>query len=283
MPWVAVLPALLFLIAFHLAPGVAGGWYAFTDWDGIRPTATFVGLANFHQALTDPLTRDALLRTFVIAAVFLLGANAVGLALALGLNRMVKTRHLLRSVFFLPAILSPLVVAFIWQFVLQREGLLNLALHAVGLGSWARVWLADPAWALVMIIVVMIWQYSGLCMIIYLAGLQGIAPELLEAAEVDGAGPVRQFRAVTWPALAPATTTAMTLTLIFGLRVFDQVVALTGGGPANATDTLATQVWQQTFALGDFSLGASLALVLTAIITVLSVSQSLLLRSREMR
>lgn len=281
VPWIAVVPALLFLLAFHLAPGIAGSYYSFTDWNGVSPEANFVGLENFGTALGSDDTRDALLRTLLIAAVFLLGANSLGLALALTLNRLLKTRHVLRSIFFLPTILSPVVVAFAWQYLLQTDGLLNQFLAAVGLESWARVWLADPVWAMVMILVVMIWQYSGLCMIIYLAGLQGVRPELEEAAAVDGAGAWRRFQVVTWPALAPAMTTAMTLTLIFGLRVFDQVVALTGGGPAGATETLATQVWKQTFSLGNFSLGTSLALMLTALITVLSVSQALILRSRE--
>jgi raffinose/stachyose/melibiose transport system permease protein len=146
-----------------------------------------------------------------------------------------------------------------------------------------QAWLGDPQWALWTIWVVMVWQYSGLTMVIYLAGLQGIPDELLEAAAVDGASAWMRFRRVILPLLAPATTVCATLTLIFGLRVFEQVIALTNGGPVNASETLATQVYKQTFALGRFGYGAALALVLTGLIAVLGLAQLTLLRTREAR
>jgi len=133
------------------------------------------------------------------------------------------------------------------------------------------------------VLVVLVWQFSGLTMVIYLAGLQGISDELIEASAVDGATAWVRFRRIVFPLLAPAITVCATLTLIFGLRVFDQVVALTGGGPVDSTETLATQVWKQTFANGQFGYGAALALVLTAVIAVLSLGQLAILRARERR
>jgi raffinose/stachyose/melibiose transport system permease protein len=129
---------------------------------------------------------------------------------------------------------------------------------------------------------VLVWQFCGLTMVIYLAGLQGIPQELVEATAVDGATLWTRFRRVTLPLLAPAITVNVTLTLIFGLRVFDQVLGMTGGGPVNATETLATQVYKQTFAYGRFGYGAALALILAALISVMAISQALILRAREM-
>lgn len=161
------------------------------------------------------------------------------------------------------------------------EGPLNSLLGTLGLESWQRPWLGDPTWALWCVRVVMVWQYVGLTMIIYLAGLQGVPDELEEAAAVDGASLWMRLRRIVLPLLAPAITVASTLTLIHALRIFDQVMALTGGGPVDATETLATQVYKQTFQLGRFSYGAALALVLAAMIAVLSIAQTLILRRRE--
>jgi raffinose/stachyose/melibiose transport system permease protein len=153
----------------------------------------------------------------------------------------------------------------------------------VGLESWQRVWLADPNWAIYTILVVLVWQYTGLTMVIYLAGLEGIPDEIHDAVAVDGASSWLKFRKVTLPLLAPAITISATLTLIFGLGAFDQVLSLTGGGPVNATETLATQVWQHTFVYGRFGYGSALALILAGLVATLSIAQVSLLRYRESR
>ena len=185
-----------------------------------------------------------------------------------------KSRHLLRSLFFLPVAMSPLAIAFIWQYIFDYDGALNQLLGALGLESWQQPWLGDPGWALWTILVVIVWQFTGLAMVLYLAGLQGIPDELDEAALVDGASqlaPLPQDRRCRCS--RPRSRVSATLTLIIGLRVFDQVIALTGGGPVDATETLATQVYKQTFVLGRFGYGAALALVLTALVAALALTQ----------
>jgi raffinose/stachyose/melibiose transport system permease protein len=243
--------------------------------------ANFVGLDNFVHIFRDPATRGALLHTLYLALTFVVLVNLVGLTLALGLNKSVKSRNILRAIFFAPVVMSPLAVAYIWQYIFDYSGGLNLILHNVGLDSWRQAWLGDPNWALWSILVVMVWQYSGLTMVIYLAGFQAIPGELYEASAVDGAKLWMRFRRLTLPLLAPAITVNLTLMLIVGLRVFDQVVALTGGGPVDATETLATEVWKQTFLLGRFGLGSALALVLGALIAAMAITQTLVLRRRE--
>jgi raffinose/stachyose/melibiose transport system permease protein len=277
-----VVPALALVLAVHYIAIGAGAWYAFTDWNGLTH-ARYIGLGNFRQIFRDPAARGALEHTLVLALAFVAASNAIGLALAVGLNRTLKSRNFIRALFFAPVVMSPLAVAYIWQFIFAYDGPLNSLLGAVGLGSWRQAWLGSPTWALWAIFLVLVWQFSGLTMIIYLAGLQGVPDELQEAAAVDGATTFYRFRRVTLPLLAPALTIALTLTLINGLRVFDQIIALTNGGPYYATETLTTQIYQQTFVNGRFGYGAATALVLTAIITIFALAQLGVLRAREKR
>ena len=274
------LPGVFALVAFTLVPVVAGGLYAFTDWRGLGE-ANWIGLENFRQIFADPLTRGALWHTLLLGGALVVLTNAIGLALALGLNRTLKSRNLLRAVFFLPVILSPLAVSYVWKYILDPSGPINQLLAQVGLDGWQRAWLGDPQWALLAVLLVLVWQQAGLAMVIYLAGLQSIPDDLVEASAVDGASAWLRFRRITLPLLRPAFIIASTLTLIFGLRVFDQILGLTGGGPVGATETLATQVWKQSFADGRFGYGAALSIVLTVIIGTLALLQLLVLRRQE--
>jgi raffinose/stachyose/melibiose transport system permease protein len=281
VPFWLVIPGFAAVLAVHfIAPGFAAA-YAFTDWSGFSSHASWVGLKNFREVFSNPIEQGAFKHTLELAVTFVILVNGIGLALAVGLYGALKTRVVLRAVFFAPAVASPLAVAFIWRYIFDYNGALNKLFNGVGLHSWVRPWLGDPKFALWTILLVLVWQYSGLVMIVYLAGLQGIPDELYEAAAVDGAGSFRMFRKITFPLLAPAFTVAATLTTIFGLRVFDQVLALTSGGPFYATETLATQVWQQTFVVGRFGYGAALALMLSLLISAVAITQLLILRRRE--
>jgi raffinose/stachyose/melibiose transport system permease protein len=229
------------LLVFHFLPIGFGGYYAFTNWNGARH-ASWVGLKNFRDIASDPIARGALWHTLELAGCFVVLANGIGLILALALNRALKTRHFLRSLFFAPVAVSPLAVAYIWQWMFDNNGALNRLLGDVGLSSLRRPWLGDPSTALWTVLIVLVWQFSGLAMVLYLAGLQGISEDVYEATLVDGASGLFRLRKVVLPLLAPAMTVSATMTLIIGLRAFDQVLALTGGGPVAASETLATQV-----------------------------------------
>jgi len=282
VPWALALPGFAALVAFHFAAIGFGAYYAFTNWNGLAHSS-WVGLRNFREIVDDASARGALWHTLELAGGFVVLTNAIGLALALGLNRAVKTRHLLRSLFFLPVALSPLAIAYIWGWIFYYQGALNRVLGSVGLSSLKRDWLGNPSTALWSILVVMVWQFSGLAMVLYLAGLQSVSEDIYEAMLVDGASPWFRFRKVVLPLLAPAMTVSATLTLIIGLRVFDQLKALTDGQPVGATETLALEVYQQTFYLLRFGYGAALALILTALITVFALTQLALLRRNEQR
>lgn len=279
--WWWAVPALVLAILVHYVAVAVGGGWSFTDWNGIGD-ARWVGIDNFVRIFAEGgLGRQALVNTVVLAFGYLIGTNILGLLLALGLNRGPKSRYILRVVIFMPTVLSPLAVAYIWRFIYQPRGPLNGFLAAIGLQDLQKVWLADPTTAIWTILVVMVWQSTGLVMVIYLAGLAGVPIELEEAAAIDGANAFQRFRHVVFPLIRPSLVIASTLMLIQGLRVFDQVMALTGGGPFNATETLATQVYKQTFAYGEFGYGAALSLVLTVLIIVTSLIQLALVRGRE--
>jgi raffinose/stachyose/melibiose transport system permease protein len=283
VPWLWAVPALLVVLAYRYAATAAGTWYAFTDWDGISSHARWVGFDNFRHIFRDAASRGALEHTLELAFTFVVVSNIIGLALALALNRTLKTRGLLRALFFAPVVMSSLAVSYIWQFIFSYQGPLNSTLGSLGLSSLKRAWTGDPQWALWTIFVVLVWQFVGLTMVMYLAGLQGIPEELDEASAVDGASAWRRFRKITLPLLAPAITVSVTLSTIYGLGVFDQVFALTGGGPVDASETLATQIYKQTFAFGRFGYGTALSLILTVLITILALVQLAVLRSREKR
>lgn len=282
VPRILIVPAAILVLFAHWVAAGAGAWYAFTDWDGFSE-AEFVGLANFATVFRGGGAGGALSNTLVMAITVFVLVNILGLVLALGLNSSVRSRHLIRALIFLPAIASPVATTFIWRYLFEFDGPINDLLGAVGLETWQRAWLGDPEWAMWAVVIVLVWQYVGLPMIIFLAGLQSIPQELHEAAAVDGAKSWTRFRRITLPLLAPAVTVSATLTLILSVRVFEQVLALTNGGPAGATETLATQVYKQAFALGEYGLGTAYALTLAALVGLLTLVQLVILRSRERR
>lgn len=278
--WWWVVPAVVLTIVIQYFGVAAGSVFAFTDWRGIGPFE-FVGFDNFIRAFQSPATLQALWNTLLLAFCFVVFTNVIGMALAIALNRALKTRYLLRVLIFMPVVLSPLAVAYVWKFIFQPNGPLNGVLRSVGLDSWALAWLGNPATAIWTIAIVVVWQNIGLTMVIYLAGLANVPPELEEAAAVDGASAWRRFFGIVLPLLRPTVVIASALTLIQGLRIFDQVLALTGGGPFNSTQTLATLVYKETFVNSEFGYGSALSLILTLLITAAAVLQVTLLRQRE--
>jgi len=277
--WWWALPAVLLMLALIYATTAGGAFYAFTNWTGIG-SFDFTGLANFRKIFQADELTGSLVNTLVLAFGFLVLTNVLGLLFALALNRGLKSRYVLRTLLFMPVVIAPIAVSYIWKFIFAFDGPLNQTLGAVGLKSWQHDWLASPKLALACVLVVMVWQNTGFVMVIYLAGLATVPIELEEAAALDGAGKIRRFRAITVPMIQPSIAIATTLMLIQGLRIFDQVLALTGGGPAGATQTLATEVYQQTFVYSNFGFGAALALVLSVIILIFTVAQQYATRDR---
>jgi raffinose/stachyose/melibiose transport system permease protein len=283
VPLLWAIPGFVLAVLVHFVAVGAGAWYAFTDWNGISASANWVGLDNFREILESEVARGALWHTLELTAVYVILVNLAGLFLALALNRTLRSRNFLRALFFAPVVLSPLATAYVWRYLFEFNGPLNGLLGAAGLETWQRPWLGDPGFALWAVVVVFVWQYAGLAMCFYLAGLQSIPEEVDEAAAIDGASLWLRVRAVTVPLLAPAMTISIAYTTIQGFRIFDTVVGLTNGGPGSATETLSTQLFNQGFAASRFGYGAAFALVLALLISIVSITQIMLLRGREAR
>jgi raffinose/stachyose/melibiose transport system permease protein len=276
--WWWALPALVLMVIVIYVTTAAGGFFAFTNWSGLGPF-DFVGIQNFVKIFKTPELVGSLWNTLFLAFGFLVLTNVFGLLFALALNRGLKSRYVLRTLVFMPVVIAPIAVSYIWKFIFDYNGPLNQLLSGVGLPK--QNWLASPTLAIWCVLIVMVWQNIGFVMVIYLAGLATVPIELEEAAAIDGASPFRRFRFVVLPLIRPSVAIATTLTLIQGLRVFDQVVALTGGGPAGATQTLALEVYQTAFTYQEFGFGAALALVLSLLILIFSIGQQWATRERS--
>ncbi|MEV6105097.1 sugar ABC transporter permease [Streptomyces sp. NPDC051940] len=274
-------PGLLAYLAVVLVPiGVATG-YSLTDKNPFDPPTQWVGLDNFTGLASDDEFFTALRNTLVITVLVTLVTNAGGLAIALLLDRRGWLYNALRSVFFVPVVLSAVVVSVIWQAILVDDGLLNSMLRQLGMSN-PPGWLSDPDLALYTVSWVIAWQGLGFCVVIYLAGLQGIPQELHEAAALDGCGPLARFRHVTWPMLAPAVTINTVMSLIGGFKAYDQVQVLTNGGPGpGTTSTLAFQVVQTAFNGNHVGYASAMAVVMLALVAAASVAALRLLQRRE--
>ena len=166
-----LLPATAFLLFSIVVPAIQGTVYAFTNWNGLSPTWDFVGFDNFAKMFTDPLARAAIGNTFLLTFVTMVGQNVIGLTLALALSSKIKVRGLFRVIVFAPAVITPVVIANLWRFILMPDGPFNSTLRAIGLGDLAQTWLGDPDFAVFSISFVILWQMSGVIMVIYIAGL----------------------------------------------------------------------------------------------------------------
>lgn len=279
--WWFVLPAAALYAFAVIYPSVRGSLFAFTDWDGVSLDPSWVGLDQFARIWSDPSSLTAVRNTLLIAFAVTVVQNAVGLLIALAVNSRIKTRNILRVLIFAPVVITSIAVGFLWQNLYAPDGGINQGLEAIGLGALRQNWLGNPDIAIWSIIFVVFWQFVGYSMVIFLAGLQGIPEEVLEAAAIDGAGPVRRFWSVIRPLLAPAITINLMLSLIGGLKLFDQVFVMTQGGPGGATETISTLIYANAFSLGRFGYAAALAVVLSIFVAVASIIQYRLLARQE--
>jgi ABC-type sugar transport system permease subunit len=276
-----VLPALLAYTVFFALPASGSFYFSLTNWNGL--TSRFIGLDNFARLFREQRIRISFANTLYYAVLITCLQNALGLLAALALDRKRRTVAGLRMLFFMPAVFSALVLSYVWGYLLEPNiGVINAFLRAAGLGGLARDWLGNPAWGRRMIVVVTVWQFAGYTMAIYLAGLQTIPAELFEAADIDGARALRRFRHVTFPLLAPSFTVNVVLTTIGCLKLFDQVYAMTRGGPGYTTHSVATMIFQLGFGpSSQWGYGTAMSLVLFLFILVLTSIQVSLLRRRE--
>jgi len=283
MAYVFVLPNLLIFGIFILLPMFLNFYYGFTSGESILPeNRVFVGTDNLEKLLEcdnylDPNTCDEDLfwhgvrntGTYVVSEVILLVVFA--LLTALALNSNVAGRAFFRSVFFYPVLLSPVVVALIWKWLLQQDGLLNAFI--VSLGGERAPFLLDGGWSQFWVIIVGVWAQMGFYTLILLAGLQAIPADLYEASSIDGANAFRTFRSITLPLLMPTLFVVLVLSLIRAVQVFDHVYVLTNGGPGTATLFIVQYIYRTAFGNRNFGLAAAASLLLAMVLLVLTVAQ----------
>jgi raffinose/stachyose/melibiose transport system permease protein len=263
-------PAFVFYLLFAFGPLLYTAWLSFFDWDGLT-VGRWIGLDNYDEVLSDPDIRASFVHSFVLILFYAVLPCILGLVLAsLIAHSRVRGVTFFRAVLFLPQTIATVVVALAWVWIYAPEGPLNKALDAVGLSSISRGWLGDFTWALPALGLVGTWVMFGLCLVLFLAGIQKIPITLYEAARVDGAGRVREFFAVTLPGLRGELAVALTLTTIMALRTFDLIYIATQGGPGTSTTVPSVLVYQSAFANGRVGLGAAVAVVLTALIFVVA-------------
>lgn len=268
---VFLLPSLIPLVAFVIAPMISAGWTSLHEWNLIG-SMKWVGFGNYAALVGDPATRNAFLHTLYYIVGYLPVVYVGGLALALALNAKMKGRALLRGVYFLPVVTSWVVVALVWRWLLNPSvGIVNHALALIGIHGPG--WWADPAWSMPSIILASAWKDLGFVMVILLAGLQAINQDLYEAAEIDGAGFWRRLFSITLPLLSPSTFFVVVLSLINGFQVFDQVFVMTGGGPNNSSQVVVQQVYDLTFRYGQAGMASALSWLLFLVILVVTLVQ----------
>ncbi|MCR5403305.1 MAG: sugar ABC transporter permease [Butyrivibrio sp.] len=254
------LPALLLVIIMMYVPFIMSGYYSLTEWNGISKTPVFIGLANFHKLFSNSsIFAGTILFTIRYTLLFMIGSNVIALILAVALTKKFSAANVFRGLFFIPYIMSLTIVGFIWKFIFTKgfEKLFGLT----GMGFLNYSWLGDPHLAFYSIVLVGIWQALGFYIVLYIAGLQAIPQDVLEAAVVDGAGPVQKFFRVTLPLLGPSITTCIFMSLTNGLKVFDIILALTKGGPGTSTYSTTMQIYQEAFTNNNYGLGSAEAIL----------------------
>jgi sn-glycerol 3-phosphate transport system permease protein len=274
-----IAPNFLLLGLFSYWPLLYQAYLSLTRWDLIAPTKTFVGADNYVYMVTVPGFGRVLLNTFVFTGATLVGSLAIGLALALLLNQRLRGRNFVRSLAFAPFILSGAAIGLVWAYIFDPVyGLLRPVLGLFGLAS--PDWLVSTTWAMPAIIIVYLWKNAGYSAVIFLAGLQNIPRELYDAAKVDGANDWQAFRRVTLPQLSPVTFFLSVTTVLLSIQAFDIIAVMTEGGPVNATSTLIWYLYEQGFVAFRAGLAAAAAMILFALMLVVTLFQVLVVQRR---
>lgn len=279
-----IAPAFIFFTLFIIVPTISSVYYSFTSWDGISPNVKFVGLANYKEIFTSARFGNALKNTIILTVFISICENVMALGLALIVDNVRWGKNVFRSTFYLPVLVSGIVSGFIWKIMYNYNfGTFNTILKNIGLEDARQDWLGNTSLTLIMIGLVLVWKGAGYYMIIYLASLQSVSTDLIEAAQIDGATAIQRFRHITIPMISGAFTINFTLSLINGLKVFDQINVMTDGGPGFTSETLVYLLYKVGFNEGRQGFGTAVGIMLLFIIIVLNTLQQKFLRSREVQ
>ncbi|GHJ42992.1 sugar ABC transporter permease [Catellatospora sp. TT07R-123] len=266
-----IAPQLLGSILFVFVPLGLVFWYSLHEWNVLADTFTFVGADNYQALLDDPRLTDALAATGLFSAGLVVLNLTLALLLAVLLNQRLRGTVFFRTVFFSPVVVSLVAWTIVWGFLLQNDGGINGLLKTVGVHG--PNWLRGETTAMLAVVVVQVVKNVGLNMVLFLAALQGVPANLYEAATVDGASRTRQFRSITVPMISPTILLTSIITVVGSLQVFAQIAVLTQGGPGTSTTVLVYYLYQQAFQFHHFGYGATLSVLLFAIVLLLTLVQ----------
>lgn len=273
-----VIPALLIFVVLHTVPALTGIFYSFTNYAGYGEW-DFVGISNYVNLFKDDRILASYGFTFLFAVTSTIVVNVGALFIALLLNAKIKFQTAFRGIFFIPNVLSVLIVGYVFNYLLSNN--LPLIGKALGIEWLSSSILSNPDLAWLGIVGVTAWQSIAFSVIIYLAGLQTVPPELYEAASLDGASPWRQFTSITFPMISAFFTINMVLALKGLLQAFDQIVALTNGGPGTSTESVAMVIYRGGFQGGEYGYQMANSVVYLVVIVVLSLLQMRTLQRKE--
>ncbi|MDG4657325.1 sugar ABC transporter permease [Ectobacillus antri] len=278
--WLFVGPAFLTFCVIVLIPFFYGMYYAFTDWNGVTGNVKWVGLDNFKYLLTeDKQFKTSFILTVKYTVVAVILTNVVGFALAMLVTQMLKTSNILRTIFFMPNLIGGLLLGFIWQFIFVK-GFASIG-TLTNIKFFTLPWLGDANTAFWGIVIVSVWQGAGYIMVIYIAALQNVPQDLIEAAKIDGANRLQILKNITIPLIAPAVTVCLFLTISWSFKVFDTNLSLTNGGPFKATEMLALNIYTEAFVNNRYGLGEAKALIFFIVVAAVTTLQVYITKKRE--
>ncbi|MCY6372677.1 carbohydrate ABC transporter permease [Clostridium ganghwense] len=268
--WLFVGPVLIAFSLVQLIPLLLGVYYSFTDWNGIKSDVSWVGIQNYITAFNDPSFGQSFWFTFKFTVLSVIVLNVLGFLLAIIATRKSKLSNMLRTIFFMPNLIGGLILGFIWQFVFTQ------VFSAIGTytgQNWLLGWLSDGKTGFYGLIILMAWQMAGYIMVIYISSLQNISPELLEAAQIDGANSWQKIKHIVLPLVRPAFTVSLFLTLSNSFKLYDQNLSLTAGGPANSTQMLAMNIYNTAFKFNLMGVAQAKAVVFFLIVGGITITQ----------
>lgn len=279
-----VAPALVVYLLMVIIPSLQSLQLSFTDWDGISDDYSYVGGRNYEEIVSSGRFWNAVKNTLLLGLGSAVIINVISLAVALMLDKLVHLQGFFRTAVYLPSLVSGFILATIWKYLLNFNfGSVNTVLRDVGMPDWARDWLGDSDIVVWVILFIVCFTLGGNTTLIYLANLQSVPPDLIEAARIDGANGRQVFRHVTWPMLAGAVTVNMTLAMIAGWTIFDQVLVLTAGGPGFVSETMAFFIYKVGFGEYRAGFGSAAAIVLFLVVIISTVAANAYMRKREIQ
>ncbi|MBW4080160.1 carbohydrate ABC transporter permease [Paenibacillus sp. S150] len=277
----ALLPALALYAFFVIIPIFWSAYYGLFEWSGVG-ASTFIGFENFSEALHDPVFWKALKNNLIIVAASILGQVPIALVLAVLLRRNTMLHRFIRSAVFMPMVLSTVVVGLIWGYIYHPQfGLVNYLLQLVGLDSWTRGWLSDPEVNMYAVSVPIIWNFIGPYLIMFIAAIQNIPSEIDDSCQIDGTTPRQKLWLVTLPMIRDTINVVIVMCIAGSLKAFDQVFIMTGGGPAQSTELLATYMYNNTFNIYRYGYGSAVSTLIVIISMAMILVSQLVFKKKD--